>query len=229
MHGGLKKTMKMWVLGLVVVGALVLSGTARAATVGFTLRPESPRNDITQTLEAIGTLSMEVTTSLPDQVRFQFTISNNVEGLADSFIASIFFEDFNSLFSTVNPVFETDDLDIEYTVKVVTGKGSKGFSFVPDFTAESLKNKDSLDPGHYLGITLTLNSGKSLSDVWKAFRTNTDNAGPVDLAVGIHVQGLSDDDGGSVKLENNPVPVPATAWLLGVGLLGLLGLRRRND
>ncbi len=228
MEGG-KKSIKMWVLGMVVVGALVLSGTARAASVGFTLRPDSPQNDVTRTLEAIGILSMEVTTSLPDKVRFQFTFSDSVEGLTNSFIASIFFEDFNSLFSTANPVFDTDDSDLKYTVNVVNGNGGKGFSFVPDFTAESLKNKDSLNPGHYLVITLTLNSGKSLSDVWKAFRTNTDNAGPVDLAVGIHVQGLSDADGGSVKLENNPVPVPATAWLLGAGLLGLLGLRRRND
>jgi hypothetical protein len=29
-------------------------------------------------------------------------------------------------------------------------------------------------------------------------------------------------------LESNPVPVPAAVWLLGSGLIGLIGIRRRN-
>jgi hypothetical protein len=29
-------------------------------------------------------------------------------------------------------------------------------------------------------------------------------------------------------LEVNPVPIPAAVWLLGSGLLGLIGIRRRN-
>jgi hypothetical protein len=35
---------------------------------------------------------------------------------------------------------------------------------------------------------------------------------------------------GQVTLNPNaaPVPVPAAAWLLGSGVLGLIGLRRRN-
>ncbi|GAB6906755.1 exported hypothetical protein [Desulfosarcina cetonica] len=32
----------------------------------------------------------------------------------------------------------------------------------------------------------------------------------------------------SITMEASPVPVPATAWLLGAGLTGLIGIRRRQ-
>jgi hypothetical protein len=36
-------------------------------------------------------------------------------------------------------------------------------------------------------------------------------------------------DGSAVlNPTSNPVPVPAAVWLLGSGLLGLIGIRRRN-
>ncbi len=37
-----------------------------------------------------------------------------------------------------------------------------------------------------------------------------------------------DTTGGSLVIEYAPVPVPAAVWLLGSGLLGLIGIRRRN-
>ena len=42
--------------------------------------------------------------------------------------------------------------------------------------------------------------------------------------------GLEDDGTGNAQLytQINPVPVPAALWLLGSGLLGLIGIRRRN-
>jgi hypothetical protein len=36
-------------------------------------------------------------------------------------------------------------------------------------------------------------------------------------------------DNGDVVLNSNPVPVPAAVWLLGSGLLGLIGIRRKNS
>ena len=45
----------------------------------------------------------------------------------------------------------------------------------------------------------------------------------------VHFQALS-TNGGSVKITDTPmdVPAPATLGLIGIGLLGLLGLRRRR-
>jgi hypothetical protein len=35
-------------------------------------------------------------------------------------------------------------------------------------------------------------------------------------------------DGGMYDIQGNPVPVPAAVWLLGSGLIGLIGIRRRQ-
>jgi hypothetical protein len=36
------------------------------------------------------------------------------------------------------------------------------------------------------------------------------------------------DSAGNLTITNSPVPVPGALWLLGSGLLGLVGLRRKN-
>ncbi len=57
--------------------------------------------------------------------------------------------------------------------------------------------------------------------------TNTNNASAGTLAFTLTTL----DDGVTVinKMEQQPVPVPAAAWLLGSGLMGLVGLRRRMN
>jgi hypothetical protein len=53
-----------------------------------------------------------------------------------------------------------------------------------------------------------------------------------DLRIGIHVQSFG--NGGSESFVNDPglppsiVPIPAAAWLLGSGLIGLAGVARRK-
>jgi hypothetical protein len=72
-------------------------------------------------------------------------------------------------------------------------------------------------PGEWLDVIFALNG--TYSDVIDEL---TDGR----LRIGMHVIAFS--SGGSESFVNNPVPVPAAVWLLGSGLLGLVGVARRR-
>lgn len=77
-----------------------------------------------------------------------------------------------------------------------------------------------INPGEALGIFFTLQGSQTYSNVISELASGQ-------LRVGIHTQAFA--SGNSVSLVNNPVPVPAAAWLFGSGLLSLLGIARRRQ
>jgi hypothetical protein len=71
-------------------------------------------------------------------------------------------------------------------------------------------------------FTLTADQPLMVSDLFEL--SNPNNTPPVNLAV--HFQG-TDTPGGS-ETVGAVVPIPATAWLLGAGLLGLVALKGKD-
>ena len=98
-----------------------------------------------------------------------------------------------------------------------------GFDATAGFTADSNPpaQPNGVNPGETLWIVFDLINGKTVGDTILAL-----NSG-VDLRIGIHVQGF---EGGGSESFVNSVPVPdggLTATLLGLGMLGLAGIRRK--
>ncbi len=83
------------------------------------------------------------------------------------------------------------------------------------------KIHNGISQGETLSVTFTL-SGVTLSELVAAL-----DAG--DARVGLHVQGVGENGNLSFSAVTH-TPLPGAAWLLGTGLLGLVGVRlRRRD
>ncbi|WP_319523073.1 VPLPA-CTERM sorting domain-containing protein [uncultured Desulfosarcina sp.] len=69
-----------------------------------------------------------------------------------------------------------------------------------------------------------------ITDIYNSWVSGTDNNGLVLVSdLGLKIAGIGSEEGSAPYISTtNAVPVPAAAWLLGSGLLGLVGLRRRS-
>lgn len=88
-------------------------------------------------------------------------------------------------------------------------------------------SQNGVNPGESLGVLFNLQTGKTYTDLLAALdATHRDQPG--DLRIGIHVQSFS--NGGSESFINTPtaVPLPAAVWLLGSGLIGMVGFLRKK-
>lgn len=74
-----------------------------------------------------------------------------------------------------------------------------------------------VDPGEYLGIIFNLQTGRNFDDVINDLSTG-------DLRIGLHVTNF---ELGESESFINIVPIPATVWIFGAGILGLFGIRRK--
>lgn len=96
------------------------------------------------------------------------------------------------------------------------------FQVTSGFLAESVPapSMNGVGPAEWVKIQFTLQGGQTINDVL----TELTNG---DLRIGIHV--IAFESGGSESFINTPIPEPATALLVGLGLLGLAARRGKTS
>ena len=112
---------------------------------------------------------------------------------------------------------------------------TKGFSADSD----SPTSRNGVNPGEWLGIVFTLGAHDdgtpmTFSDVDQALLVGTflsdnlppgvgpdDPGAPMNLRIGLHVQGLPDDDESDLYVQHVPVPGAAIMGMIGLACVGV--------
>jgi len=211
---------------MLLSAAIFMSSLAHATTLDFFCITDNNAADC-----AIGEdqLSVDVVDIGGDQVLFN--IINN--GPVDEAIVRQFYFDSDATLSNIATLVDADDgiggdAGVDFSIDASPPDLPGGNSISPRFdaTAGFLGDADTPQPnmkgigaGETLGIIFDLQAGMSYADVITDLATG-------DLRIGLHVQAFA--SGGGESFVNNPVPVPASLWLFGSDLLGLIGIARRR-
>ena len=197
---------------------LFIAGSAYAIPYGFIHITNNSAADV-----AIGEaqLWVDVTEVEGDLYQVLFTFYN--EGPEASSICDVYFEDGHILGSTMEIINSTG---VSFSEGADPGDlpGGNDISFdaTEGYTADSDSpaQPNGVNPGEQLGIRFSLINENTFSDV-------IDDLNSGALRIGIHVQGFADEQSEGFINTPAPVPEPATLLLIGSGLIGMAGFRKR--
>jgi hypothetical protein len=208
----------------ILLGTLFLLTSAAAPIFALTLDFDGITNNKTADV-AIGEaqLQMYVYELNAQQVAFEF---RNL-GPAQSTITSIYFDDNlkPNLITPLSDPFYADGTSAGVSFKegatpvVLPGGLNPVYSFTADYAYDATNPAPEfgINPYEILTILFGYAQGKGFDDIYNALFG--------DLRVGLHVTNFA--SGGSESFINTPIPEPGTMLLLGLGLLGLVGMRKK--
>lgn len=221
-----KFALAAFALGLSVVTA----GAAQASTIGFQCLISE--TNVANCATGASQLGVTVSGAAAGQVLFTFTNT----GPKPSSITDLYWEDSSLLQNMVSTNYShTGTVSFSEGARPpnLSGWGSISPNFYAAFTADSNDpvSSNGVNPGESLGILFQLKDGKTFTDVLSALDTaHLNQSGG--MRIGMHVQSFS--NGASASFINVPqsvihTPIPTAAWLLSSGLLGLVGVARRQS
>lgn len=212
------KTIHKWTLlaALLMVFGLA-AGQAQATIVTYDLSsifegkalPASTAPWLTATFDdgnSTGAVTLTLTSSLEDTSEFFSEIVFNVNPRI------------NPSALTINYVSGTSATGISQGVNAEETDGSKGYDIKLSFATAATANRFDGTETAVFAISL---AGLTANDFAYLNEGRGDSA-----HVAAHLQGIT--GGLSTHIKDTPVPIPAAAWLLGSGLFGLIGIKRRG-
>jgi hypothetical protein len=161
--------------------------------------------------------TVDVTAHGTDQVKFRF---ENDVGEPCS-ITDVYFADGTHFETTGVIIDESEGVDFEIGADPGHPPGASGFESPMQFFAADSEQpvpQNGVDANsEWLDIIFTLQSGQTIDTVLGDIRSG-------DLRIALHSQAYT--DGGDETFTT--VPIPASVLLLGSGLIGLVGFRRKK-
>ena len=213
-------TMKRKIGLLLILVPAILASNANAYNFGFDQITSNGNTPVASQL-LVG-----VTAESDTKVLFEFF--NN--GPVASSITDVYFDDGSLL--GISSLIDKDEgtgghpgVDFSQGASPgdLPGGNTIGFDVTAGFLADSdpAVPQNGINPGEWLGILFDLQSGASFENV-------ISQLGDGRLRIGLHVQSIG-TIGGSESFVNNMtvIPIPSAVWLLGAGMVGLVGLRRK--